>query len=54
MFLPYSFGALMKTYDAEFEDQIRDLLSDLYDYLKLADNPVAQCADAGAKRQRTA
>ena len=32
----------MLTYDAEFEDHIRDLLSSLYDYLKLADNPVAQ------------
>ena len=47
MFLPYSFGALMKTYDAEFEDQIRDLLSDLYDYLKLADNPVAGALTPG-------
>ncbi len=42
MFLPYTHGALMTTYDAEFEDHIRDLLSSLYDYLKLADNPVAQ------------
>ena len=42
MFLPYSLGGLMTTYDAEFEDQIRDLLSNLYDYLKLADNPVAE------------
>lgn len=41
MFLPYSLGALMTTYDAEFEEHIRDLLSNLYDYLKLADNPVA-------------
>lgn len=41
MFLPYCFGALMTTYDAEFEEHIRDLLSNLYDYLKLADNPVA-------------
>jgi len=41
MFLPYSRGALMTTYDAEFEENIRDLLSNLYDYLKLADNPVA-------------
>lgn len=32
----------MTTYDAEFEEHIRDLLSNLYDYLKLADNPVAQ------------
>lgn len=31
----------MTTYDAEFEENIRDLLSNLYDYLKLADNPVA-------------
>ena len=42
MFLPYSLGALMTTYDAEFEENIRDLLSNLYDYLKLADNPVAE------------
>lgn len=42
MFLPYSLGALMTTYDAEFEEHIRDLLSNLYDYLKLADNPVAE------------
>ena len=32
----------MRTYDAEFEEHIRDLLSNLYDYLKLVDNPVAQ------------
>ena len=31
----------MKTYSADFEDHIRELLSNLYDYLKLADNPVA-------------
>lgn len=31
----------MTTYDADFEDHIRDLLSSLYDYLKLAENPVA-------------
>lgn len=31
----------MTTYDADFEEQIRDLLSNLFDYLKLADNPVA-------------
>lgn len=31
----------MMTYDSEFEEHIRDLLSNLYDYLKLADNPVA-------------
>ena len=41
MFLPYYVGAPMTTYDAEFEEQIRDLLSNLFDYLKLADNPVA-------------
>ncbi len=29
----------MTAYDSEFEEQIRDLLSNLYDYLKLADNP---------------
>lgn len=32
----------MTTYDADFEEQIRDLLSNLFDYLKLADNPVAR------------
>ncbi|MYD10750.1 MAG: response regulator [Chloroflexi bacterium] len=32
----------MTTYDAEFEENIRELLSNLYDYLKLADNPVAE------------
>ena len=32
----------MTTYDSEFEEHIRDLLSSLYDYLKLADNPVVQ------------
>ena len=37
----------MLTYDAEFEDHIRDLLSSLYDYLKLADNPVAQSLAPG-------
>lgn len=31
----------MTTYSAAFEEHIRDLLSNLYDYLKLADNPVA-------------
>lgn len=36
----------MTTYSADFEEHIRDLLSNLYDYLKLADNPVA---DALAK-----
>lgn len=41
MFLPYSIGALMLTYDEAFEEHIRDLLSNLFDYLKLADNPVA-------------
>ena len=41
MFLPCSLGALMTTYDADFEEHIRDLLSNLFDYLKLADNPVA-------------
>lgn len=29
------------TYDEDFEEHIRDLLSSLFDYLKLADNPVA-------------
>ena len=32
----------MATYSGDFEAHIRDLLSNLYDYLKLADNPVAQ------------
>ena len=32
----------MTTYNDEFEDQIRDLLSNLYDYLKLVENPVAR------------
>ncbi len=36
----------MTTYSADFEEHIRDLLSNLYDYLKLIDNPVA---DALAK-----
>lgn len=36
----------MTTYSADFEEHIRDLLGNLYDYLKLADNPVA---DALAK-----
>ncbi|MCY3779414.1 MAG: hypothetical protein OXG78_03810 [Chloroflexi bacterium] len=36
----------MTTSSADFEEHIRDLLSNLYDYLKLADNPVA---DALAK-----
>ena len=31
----------MTEYSAEFEDQIRDLLSNFYDYLKLAENPAA-------------
>lgn len=31
----------MTTYHADFEEQIHDLLSNLFDYLKLADNPVA-------------
>ena len=47
MSLPYFYGALMLTYDAEFEDHIRDLLSSLFDYLKLADNPVAQSLAPG-------
>ncbi len=32
----------MTTYSADFEEHIRDLLSNLYDYLKLVDNPVAE------------
>lgn len=31
----------MTTYSDEFEDHIRDLLSYLYDYLKLVENPIA-------------
>ena len=32
----------MTTYSGEFEEHIRDLLSNLYDYLKLNSNPAAQ------------
>lgn len=42
MFLPSLTGAPMTKYDAEFEEHIRDLLSNLYDYLRLVENPVAQ------------
>lgn len=36
------FGSVaMTTSSTDFEEHIRDLLSNLYDYLKLADNPVA-------------
>ena len=31
----------MPTYSSDFEEHIRDLLSNFYDYLKLAENPVA-------------
>lgn len=31
----------MSTYSGDFEEHIRDLLSNFYDYLKLAENPVA-------------
>ena len=34
--------AAMTTYNGEFEDNVRDLLSNLYDYLKLVENPVAR------------
>ena len=37
----------MTTYDAEFEEHIRDLLSNLYDYLKLVENPVARQLEQG-------
>ena len=42
MCLPSLTGAPMTTYDADFEEHIRDLLANLYDYLKLVENPVAQ------------
>ena len=43
----------MTTYDAEFEQHIRDLLSNLDDYLKLAENPVArQLAGAQGGKDR--
>ena len=32
----------MRTYSDEFEEHVRDLLSNLYDYLRLTDNPVAR------------
>ena len=32
----------MTTYNSDFEEHIRDLLSNLYDYLKLINNPVAR------------
>ncbi len=32
----------MTTYSGDFEEHIRDLLSNLYDYLQLSNNPVAQ------------
>lgn len=47
MFLPYSRGQLMTTTDAEFEENIRDLLGNFYDYLKLADNPIADALAPG-------
>lgn len=39
---------LMTTYPEDFEENIRDLLVNLYDYLKLIDNPVAQRLAAGS------
>ena len=48
---------VMTTYPEDFEEQIRDLLVNLYDYLKLIDNPVAQrlAADSpGSDRAQTA
>ena len=36
------------TYPEDFEENIRDLLVNLYDYLKLIDNPVAQRLAAGS------
>lgn len=32
----------MTTYPGDFEEHVRDLLSNLYDYLRLTDNPLAQ------------
>ena len=46
-------GVLMTTYNADFEEHIRDLLSNLYDYLKLAQNPAADALakDAGGNER---
>ena len=43
----------MTAYTADFEDQVRHLLSNLYDYLRLAENPLAQrlAADARGKER---
>ncbi len=38
----------LTTYPEDFEDNIRDLLVNLYDYLKLIDNPVARHMAAGS------
>ena len=38
----------MTTYPEYFEENMRDLLANLYDYLKLIDNPVAQRLAAGS------
>ncbi len=38
----------MTTYPEDFEENMRDLLVNLYDYLKLIDNPVAQRLAAGS------
>lgn len=38
----------MTTYPEDFEENMRDLLANLYDYLKLIDNPVAQRLAAGS------
>ncbi len=44
----------MTIYSGEFEDNIRDLLSNLYDYLKLVENPVArQLAGEHSGKERT-
>ena len=43
----------MTTYSGEFEEHIRDLLSNLYDYLKLVENPVARrLAQAHSGKER--
>ena len=43
----------MTIYSREFEDNIRDLLSNLYDYLKLVENPVArQLAEGHSGKER--
>ena len=38
----------MTTYESDFEEHVRQLLSHLYDYLKLVQNPVARRLAAGA------